>query len=235
MTTSSKYGIPYIATSQASPEVTHNGAINFLQILSSQVKGLLNAPPGGPADGDVYIVGAAPTGAWAGRANALAGYFGTGWLYIPNVDSSGTPIAMGAAHKGLRRYDQTLLGYRRWDGAAWGIDYDLRISSYKAAAPVGSEVLVGYTGAEAWSLPANLTGSKVTIGTAATGTPVIDVQKNGISCGSITVTGTVPAYATTAGAAVAFAVGDVFTLVAPGVADATMAKIAATINAQRTI
>lgn len=40
------------------------------------VDGVLNAPPGAPAVGDTYVIGAAPTGAWAGFANRLAQWAG---------------------------------------------------------------------------------------------------------------------------------------------------------------
>lgn len=40
------------------------------------VDGVLNAPPGGPAVGATYVIGAAPTGAWAGFANRLAQWVG---------------------------------------------------------------------------------------------------------------------------------------------------------------
>lgn len=51
----------------------------------------LTAPPGTPVNGDMYIVGPAPTGAWAGQSGKLARYFnvGTGapgWeFYAPKV------------------------------------------------------------------------------------------------------------------------------------------------------
>ncbi|PZU93128.1 MAG: hypothetical protein DI527_07730 [Chelatococcus sp.] len=40
------------------------------------VDGRLNAPPGAPAIGATYVIGAAPTGAWAGHANKLAQWLG---------------------------------------------------------------------------------------------------------------------------------------------------------------
>lgn len=40
------------------------------------VDGVLNAPPGSPATGATYVIGAAPTGAWAGFANRLAQWVG---------------------------------------------------------------------------------------------------------------------------------------------------------------
>lgn len=42
-------------------------------LVQPNVKGYLtNTPPGSPSDGDVYIIGAAPTGAWAGNAGKVA-------------------------------------------------------------------------------------------------------------------------------------------------------------------
>lgn len=42
-------------------------AVDFFSMPT--VKGYLtNTPPGSPTDGDAYIIGAAPTGAWAGKA-----------------------------------------------------------------------------------------------------------------------------------------------------------------------
>lgn len=44
-------------------------------------------PPAGPADEDVYIVGAAPTGAWVGHEDDVAVWDGDGeeWLYLAPV------------------------------------------------------------------------------------------------------------------------------------------------------
>ncbi|WP_454914974.1 DUF2793 domain-containing protein [Xanthobacter sediminis] len=40
-----------------------------------------NAPPGAPITGDTYLVGTAPTGAWAGHAGQLATWTGTDWSF----------------------------------------------------------------------------------------------------------------------------------------------------------
>jgi hypothetical protein len=42
----------------------------------------LNTPPGSPAKGDTYILGASPTGAWASQANKIAVYNGTSWIFV---------------------------------------------------------------------------------------------------------------------------------------------------------
>lgn len=41
----------------------------------------LATPPGSPADGDTYIVGPSPTGAWAGQADKVAVWSGTEWVF----------------------------------------------------------------------------------------------------------------------------------------------------------
>ncbi len=49
--------------------------------LMPNAKGYLtNTPPGSPADGDLYIIGAAPTGAWAGQGGKV-----TRWSSVANA------------------------------------------------------------------------------------------------------------------------------------------------------
>lgn len=48
----------------------------------------LTTPPGSPVDGDTYIVAAAPTGAWAGKAGQVAVWNAIGgeWVFgVPRV------------------------------------------------------------------------------------------------------------------------------------------------------
>lgn len=120
MTTSADLGIVYIAGQQAQPEITHNTALNQLQMLQTGVVSVgNNTPPGSPAQGDTYILGASPTGAWAGRANCIAGYFGTSWVFMPGADSSGTQIPMGVRHEGLKVYSKADNALYVWSGSAW--------------------------------------------------------------------------------------------------------------------
>jgi len=120
MTTSADLGIYYLAGQQAQPEIIHNSALNQFQVLLSGVISVgLNTPPGSPAQGDTYILGASPTGAWSGRANCLAGYFGTGWVFVPGNNSAGTPIAMGVRQEGLRAWSKADDKTYVWSGSAW--------------------------------------------------------------------------------------------------------------------
>jgi len=122
MTTSPDLGIPFIAESQSQPNVIHNEAILALQVLALGVIDRHgNTPAVGPADGDAYIVGTVPTGAWAGRANCIA-YYLSGWRFIAGNDSDGTPITMGAAQEGLRVFVQAENRTYTWTGAAWLAD-----------------------------------------------------------------------------------------------------------------
>lgn len=119
MTTSPDLGIPYISGSQDQPEVTHNDALNRFQALLNGAVDRTNTPPGSPSDGDIYLVGTSPTGAWTGRANCVAIYAGTSWEFVPGEDSSGTPITMGSRHEGMRVYVRDEDTFYVWSGSAW--------------------------------------------------------------------------------------------------------------------
>lgn len=51
-------------------------------VIPSRVLDRTNTPPGAPAIGDAYIVGAAPSGAWAAHADDLALYTSRGWVFV---------------------------------------------------------------------------------------------------------------------------------------------------------
>lgn len=134
MATTPDLGWPLIATQQSQPEVTHNQALLLVQALLVGAISQTNTPPGSPVDGDLYIVGTAPTGAWAGRANKLALRYGGAWQFVPGVNSAGTAIAMGARHEGLRVYSQALNALMVWTGSAWVAQYALT-AGVQAAIP----------------------------------------------------------------------------------------------------
>lgn len=73
--------------SQAQKEVTVNEALFRLDAIlnSGAIDRGVNIPPTSPAEGDIYIIGASPTGLWAGKANYVA-YFHQLWRFIaPNA------------------------------------------------------------------------------------------------------------------------------------------------------
>lgn len=120
MTTSPDLGIPFIDQSQGTPEVTHNEALLLLQAVTNGVidRGV-NTPAVGPTIGDAYIIGAAPTGAWAGRANCVTIWSGTAWDFIPGETSAGTPITMGSRQEGMRVWVRDEDALYIWSGSAW--------------------------------------------------------------------------------------------------------------------
>ena len=73
MTTTTNLGIPLIDQSQAQKEVTINQALNVFDAMigNTAISRSVAAPPISPATGDVYIVAASPTGAWAGKNNKI--------------------------------------------------------------------------------------------------------------------------------------------------------------------
>ena len=77
--------LPYLAANQAQKHVTVNEAFRDLDaIVQLSVKSAaLASPPGAPADGDRWIVGPAPTGAWVGRAGNIAAWQDGAWAFYP--------------------------------------------------------------------------------------------------------------------------------------------------------
>lgn len=121
MSSSPDFGLPLIPSPPpAQAELLMNQSMVGMQALLRGAKSRASGtPPVSPAEGDVYIVGGSPTGAWSGRANSVAVRFGGGWRFIPGEDGAGTPIAMGARHEGMRLWvsDENLAVV--FDGSAW--------------------------------------------------------------------------------------------------------------------
>ncbi len=83
MSNTLKLNLPHILTAQAQKEVTHNDALNLLDIFTrpTVLELAKNAPPVSPSAGDCYIVGASPTDAFAGHEQEIACYTDNGWLF----------------------------------------------------------------------------------------------------------------------------------------------------------
>ena len=104
---SARLALPYILPAQAQKHVTHNEAIERLDLLVQLTVEdfAATAPPSQPAEGAVWALGPAPTGDWAGEGNKLAARTIGGWLFI-------TPQPGWIAAQGS--------DLRIWDGTAWG-------------------------------------------------------------------------------------------------------------------
>ena len=114
MTKSARHALPFLAAGQAQKEVTHNEALALIDAgLHAAAEAIgLNVPPLAPAAGQCWVVGAAPGGAWAGHAHALACWTVNGWRFL-------------AAREGMRVWlsDQQL--WADYVGGEWTIG-DLR-------------------------------------------------------------------------------------------------------------
>lgn len=85
---SARLGLPLLHAGQAGKELTHNEALQMLDLVvagGAEALGV-DAPPATPAVGQVWIVGPTPTGTWAGRAGRLAGWTAAGWRFVPPVE-----------------------------------------------------------------------------------------------------------------------------------------------------
>ena len=81
---SARLEMPYILPSQAQKHVTHNEALVRLDGVVQMVLEEVDAatPPAAPSEGQVWALGAAPTGVWAGQAGLLAQWQNPGWAFI---------------------------------------------------------------------------------------------------------------------------------------------------------
>lgn len=76
--------LPLIAASQAQKHITANESTLGIDALCQlSVIDRINTPPASPSDGDTYIIGSSPTGAWAGEANSVAYYYSGEWRIYP--------------------------------------------------------------------------------------------------------------------------------------------------------
>jgi hypothetical protein len=87
MSTTPLLGITEMEANQAQPEVIFNEALRKLEAMSplqAHDKDL-SAPPGSPTDGDRYIIGGAPTGAWANRDGQIALAINGTWHFLAPI------------------------------------------------------------------------------------------------------------------------------------------------------
>lgn len=83
-----RMGLPELAQMQEMDSAQINEALIQIDALGGVfLKGLLvNDPPATPADGDTYVTGGAPTGAWAGNAYKIAYCIDGGWRIFTPFD-----------------------------------------------------------------------------------------------------------------------------------------------------
>lgn len=102
--------LPYIQPGQAQKHVTHNEALQKLDVLVQMVVEGFGAeiPPAAPAEGEMHALGPAPTGLWAGQPDMLAVWTDAAWRFI-------------APRPGWRAWGRAEAELRVWDGGAWAL------------------------------------------------------------------------------------------------------------------
>ncbi len=81
---SSRLSLPYLMPSQAQKHVTHNSALEVLDVLVQLRLNGLDAitPPDLAEDGTVYALGTGASGAWAGQDGMLAARDDGAWRFV---------------------------------------------------------------------------------------------------------------------------------------------------------
>lgn len=108
--TSVRLGLALLQAGQAQKELSHNEALTLLDVaVQAAVEAVgLDTPPPAPTAGACWIVGAAPSGAWAGRAQALAGWTSGGWRFVD-------------ARDGMTAWSLADGAFARFAGGAWSV------------------------------------------------------------------------------------------------------------------
>lgn len=171
-----------------------------------------------------------------------------GYVYAPVASSAFaagvTTVTLDPAYPvltaGLSALDLALIAFDNSIGAAVGtlnalmvtmqaaiaVLQVLELSAGRNGAPAGAEVLLRYVATRAFTLPAGLAGCRAKAATAATASAVLALAKNGVNFGTATFAAAGSSATFAAAAATSFAAGDVLTITAPAVADATLAGLA---------
>lgn len=104
-----KLSLPYIQPAQAQKHVTHNSALERLDVLvqPNVLSHSEQIPPVSPAEGDSYIVPSGAQGAWAGHVHEVTWYQNGNWTFLP-------------PGLGWMIYVADLAQPLWWNGSAWG-------------------------------------------------------------------------------------------------------------------
>ncbi|MBV8592318.1 MAG: phage tail protein, partial [Acetobacteraceae bacterium] len=103
------------------------------------------------------------------------------------------------------------------------------VSGSYSGKPSATAVLQSYVFAAPIIIPAGFSGSQSTAATAATAAATFNIRKNGASIGAMTFSASATSATFAMSSATDFSAGDVLTIVAPAIPDATLANLAWTI------
>lgn len=84
---SPRLSLPFILPAQAQKHVTHNEAIELLDLIVQLTLESVTdtAPPATAAEGQAWAVPAGATGSWAAQSGMIAAWRGGGWLFVAPV------------------------------------------------------------------------------------------------------------------------------------------------------
>lgn len=76
--------LPFIMPAQAQKHVTHNEAIELLDMIVQLTleQTAASTPPGSPIEGQAWALSTSPLGDWSGQAGMIATWRGGGWLFV---------------------------------------------------------------------------------------------------------------------------------------------------------
>jgi hypothetical protein len=84
---SPRYRLPLLFSGQIQKELFVNEAHALVDaLLHAAVEGEGNAPPAEPEEGECWLVGQEPTGAWADHAGELASFQAGEWIFVAPRD-----------------------------------------------------------------------------------------------------------------------------------------------------
>lgn len=184
--------------------------------------------------------------AWVQDENTYYVYDGADWVIFEAGGGSGSITVVGAdGSPTLTIADVTTLyfanatvedlggGAVKVTGSGSGGATEADLGMFFPGAPGANALMFKFVANRAMQFPANFAGARGHIGTNPTALYTLTVANTGVTIGTIAIsTGGVFTFATTAGAVIAIAAGDVITVAAPGSTDATAADIAASFLAQ---
>lgn len=91
--------LPLIQAAQAQKHVTHNEAIELLDMIVQLTVQAFDAttPPAQAGEGQAWALGASPTGVWASQGGQIASWRGGGWIFAtPQIGWQAWGVAEGA-------------------------------------------------------------------------------------------------------------------------------------------